>query len=257
MGPGEPRAERTRSVWMRGRLLLLLCGVFGGLLAALADLVQKEHASAVLKLAATSNTHLGLPLPRWAVLLFIAIVAGLVSIIFEADTMQKSFTRGLGILSVVMTAVPYSSPPTTISFLDASPAQISISEIITGTAFAQEAKDQAGERNPVVPIVLRLTSDKPAPDVAKVTVTVEKKAHPGTIAQQMVYRKDSADAGESHLIRQIPFSLPPGEYVLKIEASGHRIARRDLTVGPGGQVAVNVAMTSTAVPLFLQRLGEK
>lgn len=232
--------------------LLGLCAVFGGLLAALADLIQKEHASAVLKISSVVNTYLGLPLPRWGALLFIVIVAGLVSLIYGADTMQKSFVRGLGVLSVVMTAVPYTTPPTQVGLVDAD-NRSAVLDFVVGTALAQGSAPQSAGRAEQTPVTLRLRSDRPAPEVTKVTVTVVAPSTGNTIAR-MVYPRQPG-GGDGRLIRDVSFSLPPGHYVLRIEASEHRIVNQEIDVRDA-KVTRDVEMASTKVPLFLQRLGQ-
>ncbi len=252
MGNGQARPPAGPRDWA-STAQLGLCAVFGGLLAALADLVQKEHASAVLKISSVVNTYLGLPLPRWGALLFVVIAAGLVSLIYGADTMQKSFVRGLGVLSVVMTAVPYSTPPTQVSVVGAE-NRGALLELVVGTAMAQSGAAPAAGRADQTPVTLRLLSDRPADEVSEVTVTVVAPSTGGTIAR-MVYPKEKPAAGDARLIRNISFSLPPGRYVLRIEASGHRIVTQDIEVRDA-KVARDVEMPTTKVPLFLQRLGE-
>ena len=236
--------------------VLLLCGVFGGFIAAFADLMQKEHASAVLKIANTANTYLDVAMPKWVAFLFIAVVAGFVSLIFGADDVKKSFTTGLSALSIVMTAVPYTSPPTTVSLSDATGIRTAISEFVVRRAYAQETKPLPARGVGSVPIVLRLMSDRSAPDVEKVTVTVSDKADTSPIAR-LVFRKEPGKPSDGNLIRQVSFSLPPGDYSLRIEASGHRIVNRVVKVGAGGPMTIDVQMASTSIPLFLQRLGQK
>jgi len=251
MGNGQARPAAGPRDWA-STAQLGLCAVFGGLLAALADLVQKEHASPVLKLSSVVNTYLGLPLPRWGALLFIVIVAGLVSLIYQADNMQKSFVRGLSVLSVVMTAVPYSTPPTQVSFVGAE-NRSAIHELVVGVALAQSGTPAAG-RTDQIPVTLRLVSDRPAPEASEVTVTVVAPSTGRTIAR-MVYPNQKPVAGESRLIQDVSFSLPQGRYILRIEVSGHRIATQEIEVRDA-KVARDVQMQSTKVPLFLQRLGE-
>jgi hypothetical protein len=252
MGNGQARPAAGPRSWA-ATAQLGSCAVFGGLLAALADLVQKEHASAVLKISAVVNTYLGLPLPRWGALLFVVIVAGLVSLIYEADNMQKSFVRGLGILSVVMTAVPYSTPPTQVSFVGAE-NRSAVHELVVGVALAQTGTTGAVGRADQIPVTLRLLSDRPAPEVPEVTVTVVAPSTGRTIAR-MVYAKPKPVAGDGRLIQDVSFSLPQGRYLLRIEASGHRIATQEVEVRDA-KVTRDVQMQSTKVPLFLQRLGE-
>lgn len=251
MGSGQARPAVDHRDW-GSTVLLCFCAVFGGLLAALADLVQKEHASAILKIATVVNTYLGLPLPRWGALLFIVIAAGLVSLIYGADSMQKSFVRGLGVLSVVMTAVPYSTPPTQVGVADTD-NRSAILEFAVGTALAQGSTPRPASRAEQTPVTLRLLSDRPAPEVTKVTVTVVAPSTGSTIAR-MVYPEAHA-AGDSRLIRDVSFSLPPGRYVLRIEASGHRIVTQQIDVSDA-KVARDIEMVSTSVPLFLQRLNQ-
>jgi hypothetical protein len=98
-----------------------------------------------------------------------------------------------------------------------------------------------------------LLSDRPAPEVTKVTVTVVAPSTGSTIAR-MVYPEAHA-AGDSRLIRDVSFSLPPGRYVLRIEASGHRIVTQQIDVSDA-KVARDIEMVSTSVPLFLQRLNQ-
>ena len=87
-----------------------LAGGLGGILAVLSDLVQKEQASAILKIAYTMETSLLISFPPLiAVFLVVGLAIGL-CFVFEPETKAKAFYVGASILTIMMTLVPYELP---------------------------------------------------------------------------------------------------------------------------------------------------
>ena len=91
---------------------IYLCAAIGGLVAAIADLVQKESASAVVKFTSVAARHMQLETkPLW-VMLAIVVLAALLCFVFQPDNRRTAFSIGIGVIAVLMTATPYSAPPT-------------------------------------------------------------------------------------------------------------------------------------------------
>src|SRR5215475_10636398 len=89
-----------------------ICGAFGGLLATLGDLVQKQDASAVMKIRESLATTLKIPLPALLVMFFLVIFAVALCFVFTVDSYNSAFYRGASIIAILMTVMPYQVLPT-------------------------------------------------------------------------------------------------------------------------------------------------
>jgi hypothetical protein len=85
-------------------------GGFGGVVAVLGDLIQKQDASAALIFASTLNRIFQLGIATWAWALVLVILAVLLCLVFEPDTKPRAFYVGASILTLLMTAVPFKMP---------------------------------------------------------------------------------------------------------------------------------------------------
>lgn len=86
---------------------LYVCAAFGGFLAAVADVIQKEEASAVIKITQVSAEHMDITLkPIW-VLLGLVTCASFLCLVFQPGDRRAAFGVGLSVVAVVMTVTPY------------------------------------------------------------------------------------------------------------------------------------------------------
>ncbi|CCD90721.1 membrane hypothetical protein [Bradyrhizobium sp. ORS 375] len=93
-----------------GKLSIGLAGAFGGVIAVLGDLIQKQDASAVLVFASTLNRILQLAIATWGWALVLVALAVALCVIFEPDSKPRAFYIGASILALLMTAVPFKLP---------------------------------------------------------------------------------------------------------------------------------------------------
>lgn len=91
-------------------LTLYLCAAIGGLVATLADVVQKEEASATAKLTSVAALHLDTILhPLWTLWLLV-FLSGLLCFVFQPRDRRSAFAIGAGVIAMIMTVTPYDQP---------------------------------------------------------------------------------------------------------------------------------------------------
>lgn len=88
------------------------CAALGGLIASIADIVQKEEASAVVKITSLSARHLQVAVAPVSVLLLLVLLAAGLCFVFQPANRKASFSVGIGIIAIIMTLTPYRQPPT-------------------------------------------------------------------------------------------------------------------------------------------------
>ncbi|GAB4576506.1 MAG: hypothetical protein Tsb0019_00170 [Roseibium sp.] len=103
----DPSAEADHIVSPKTLLTIYLCAAIGGTIAALADLVQKEQASAVLKITTISARHLNLALQPLYVFLLVVILGVLLCFVFQPRNRKAGFAVGAGVIASIMTVTPY------------------------------------------------------------------------------------------------------------------------------------------------------
>lgn len=91
---------------------LFACAAIGGLCAAVADVVQKDDASAVSKITSVAARNLDLMIkPLW-VLMGLVLLAVLLCFVFQPRGRRSSFGIGAGVIATIMTVTPYQQPLT-------------------------------------------------------------------------------------------------------------------------------------------------
>ncbi len=100
----EKTTASRRSVTM---LTVYICAAIGGTIAAIADLVQKEQASAVLKMTSISARHLDLPVPPLYVFAIVVFLGVLLCFVFQPSNRRAGFAVGAGVIASIMTVTPY------------------------------------------------------------------------------------------------------------------------------------------------------
>jgi len=207
-------------------------GLVGGMIAALADVVQKQEASAIAKIEMVIETHLleGSSIPQCTVVLFLVLLAIALVFIFEAKTKIKAFFIGASVLSLIMTSVPYESARSLISRSNAP--------IFSPAVFLAQAEEP--ELSPRVDIHLETKNARP---IFEVTVTLRSLE-----TGEVIARSKFEDANFS-------FHQNPGHYVLVVEVPGYRIAGIILIIIPEIETEPYVIeLEPTWVPLPIQRL---
>lgn len=104
------REPHRRSIL--GRSALYACAAAGGLMAAIADVVQKEEASAVVKMTSASAQFMKMTMePIW-ILGLIIVLSAVLCFVFQPQGRKQSFGIGIGVIAAIMTATPFKPPPT-------------------------------------------------------------------------------------------------------------------------------------------------
>jgi len=86
---------------------IYVCAGIGGMIAAIADLVQKEQASAVLKMTTVSARHLNLAVPPLYIFLIVVFLGVLLCFVFQPNNRKAGFAVGAGVIASIMTVTPY------------------------------------------------------------------------------------------------------------------------------------------------------
>lgn len=100
----EQERASARTVSM---VTIYICAAIGGTIAAIADLVQKEKASAVLKMTTISARHLDLAVPPIYVFLIVVFLGVLLCFVFQPNNRRAGFAVGAGVIASIMTVTPY------------------------------------------------------------------------------------------------------------------------------------------------------
>lgn len=102
---GDGKASKTGiGVTM---VTIYVCAAIGGMMAAIADIVQKEQASAVMKLTTVSARHLELPIPPLYIFAIVVFLAVLLCFVFQPGSRRAGFAVGAGVIASIMTVTPY------------------------------------------------------------------------------------------------------------------------------------------------------
>lgn len=213
------------------KLKIGFSGLVGGTIAALADVVQKQEASAVAKIEAVIETHLleGTSIPQCTVVLFLVLLAVALVFIFEAKTKIKAFLIGASILSLIMTFVPYEAARSLIGRSNAP--------IFRPVVFFAQAEEPELFR---VDILLKTKDARPISELIATLRSLE--------TGKVIARSKFEDAN-------FFFHQSQGHYVLVVEVPGYRIAGIILIIVPEIEAEPYIIeLEPTWVPLPIQRL---
>jgi MFS family permease len=224
--------------------------MIGAVVAVMADLVQKEAASAVLKITGIANVHLGLivsPL-LWALGLVLLGVA--LCFVFEPATKKAAFYLGASIIALVMTAIPFQTPPTMV------------------TPEVEGQGEEASLRRLVV-----LAGLKAWPQIAEagarklevvVTVTAQPGGEPGPLllslfdeatGKQWRYSSSVRPGETATHVWLFPKNGHRRSFILRAEAKGYGIKEVTKAVPAGArQARLEVVLEPTSRPSWLETL---
>lgn len=93
-------------------LTIYVCAAIGGMIAAIADIVQKEQASAVIKISSISARHLNLQVQPLYVLGLVVLLGVLLCFVFQPGNRRAGFAVGAGVIASIMTVTPFQSRQT-------------------------------------------------------------------------------------------------------------------------------------------------
>lgn len=225
---------------------IALSAAIGAVISIMGDLIQKQDASATLKLSAILARNVMPRITPLAVVCFLIVLAVAIAFIFKANTGKEAFYRGLSVISLLMLATPYQLPQTLpqgapgvrvgmvrgvdvaagvpgpgVNGLPASLAQVS------GSVFT--------------PVHVRLeTSDhRPVSNITAILIDPSTSRVLGSLRRE----ED-----------EFTFFTRPGAYLLRIEAPGYFIVTYTLRVEKEQRNFIRITLQATWLPIFLQRL---
>ncbi|MHA7772546.1 hypothetical protein [Roseibium sp. M-1] len=99
--------KSARSLGTSTMVTIYICAAIGGTIAAIADLVQKEQASAVLKMTTISARHLNLAVQPLYIFAAIVVLGVLLCFVFQPVNRRAGFAVGAGVIAAIMTVTPY------------------------------------------------------------------------------------------------------------------------------------------------------
>ncbi len=236
-------------------LPIVLSGAVGAILAVLSDLIQKNEASATLKIAHTIETTVGIHFPPIVSVLLVLSLAISLCIISEAETKTKAFYIGASILAIMMTLVPYRLPPS----LPTSPQQPALGIKLQGGTWHDVIRPTPALHHTLETNyhVRRVdTSDVLDLPVEIILVPDDKSQY--SVATVKILYLDRTIVGQvTGDAKRINSFLNAGEYIVRVESPGYAILEKIITVEPFGVRSENVftlKLGSTNVPLTVQRL---
>ncbi len=222
------------------RFLIGWSAAIGGVIAALADMVQKgETASAIIKMSGTLETIFRSGISPIFVIVLIVGLGVALSFIFEADTKQRSFFIGASILSIIMTFVPIEALPN----LPQSPTVPNLQLQPTGLGLLQPSAAFAQEPNAPQNVQVQLHLEpKDGEAISKAIISV-KDVKTRKIIGRSVIATTAYD-----------FYLAPGDYIITVEVPGYLREYRRVSVEEGEPQSLNLPLKPTLIPLPFQRL---
>jgi hypothetical protein len=208
----------------------------GASAAVLADLTQKNEASALLKIGDVVGA-------TWLAALVVVVLAVAVCFIFECPTPRRAFYTGASVLTILMATVPYKIPPSINTNPDkvatAAPRQ-------TGWLLGPSMAYAQARTAAASPVALRvnLTTEDGRP-VSRALLTLRDPESDAIVARSNL-------SGAS-------FDLypAPGRYALVVEVPGYAITRREIDLRAGRPLQLDIRLEADAIPLPLQRLYRK
>jgi len=229
---------RSSKLSTRQKIYVGLSGGFGGVLAILADLIQKEQASAVVKVDEALRTTLMLSISPLIVAALLVGFSVALCFVFSVDSSKSAFYRGASILTVLMTLVPYKVPlsiPTTPEQAQPPVQSSVIDNLLVPVVYAQTpAGAQAKFR-----IDVRLSTSN-GKKVASAIYTLVDPTTGATIARSNVQGNEFS------------FYVTGRDYLLRVEAPNYSIAQRPLNVK--SSQTITIPLTATWMPLAIQRV---
>jgi hypothetical protein len=197
-----------------------ICAAIGGFVAAIADMVQKEDASAIAKMTSVSARHMAVTMqPHW-ILLLLVILATALCFVFQPTERKQSFGVGVGIIAAIMTVTPYKQPPTGAPLIE---------KIDRGHLGALLHYAQAN-----VADVFEVQAANLGQSAAVVGVSVFLKS-----SSQELYQKNVLEPGSAGQFRfDLKDSSASDRIGYLVDVNGIRLQPRELEVGRGPLSAV-------------------
>ena len=229
--------------------------LIGAVVAVLGDLIQKEAASAVLKVSSVAHDYLNLPAPPivWALIL-VALGVG-IGCASQPNTYLGALYAGASVLALMMTPVPYKPPP-------APPT----GGLAAGLGQPGAAKNllAADFRSGI--IILTATSDSlelsvnlqaPKEGPRATALVTGREARRDLAPNVYEYRAALVPGGTTtHRLAFKPHrESTPSTYTVRVEADGYEISTVEQNILPGSErVDFTIILKPSRQPLWMQRL---
>jgi hypothetical protein len=240
--------------------------LLGAAIAVLADVIQKEAASATLKIAAAAAEHLRIAAPPivWAGILVLLGVG--VCFVNEPRSRQSAFYAGASIVALLVTVVPYKPPPPPPS--EESPKPARPTSLRPGDIVLAQVKPQEGG----VPLDDALqNSMRTLGAIFRRSITVLVKADPNELPTSVLVTLTRVDLSGRRawqdrisfkpdgsalmlVVRPEAVSRPPIRYFVTVEAEGFAIASASRAVNEDTFQVFEMPLKPSRAPLWLQRL---
>ena len=245
-----------------------LSAAVGGMIAVLADLVQKEQASAIVQLTTAVNQFSeGFAIPVGGMGLLLVVLAVGMSFVMQPSNRFAAFYTGASIITVVMTGIPYDRPP-----------PIEVIEDLTGTEIIEPSAFKTyphGIRKPVFPVE-KVQQDGRIPVIVTVSGPADKWG-PNSVLEGKLFDKVSGrtwelnqgaaktrrGGGQINFIYKFyvdasePVNGTFAHLYVRVEADGYTIGKAQKKVTRLGQpVELNVTLEPSNLPVWLQRTME-
>ncbi len=212
----------------------------GGLLAIMSDIAQKQDASAVEHLQSALGGVLGVRTYPAVVAIVLIILSIALSFIFSAQSNKNAFYVGASILAIMMTAVPYSPPPS----LSTSPTANRTDAgqrvgLLDRLMIPPQVHAQSGSSNPrSYPVEVHLQTDDKKPVTSAIFSLIDADSG-------QVLGRSRVQSGD------FTFYAQNRPSTLRVLVDGYAIAERPLNTSVR---TLTIQLTSSNVPLALQRI---
>jgi len=225
--------------YIKNNYTCLLASIAGSLIAILADTMQKNVASAVFKIKDTL-VLLGIPATNWLACIVLIAVGTLLCGIFNILEKKRAFYSGLGVISFIMTVVPYEKPKDLKQGALESSKGIDIRSLFFTSAYAQTNKIEVASVQ--VDVKLVLPEGKMIQDNCIVTL---KDVESNVLGQSIITDPS------------LTFYQKPGTYLLQIEASGYELISYQFTIEQTDAKIIKqltFKLQQSAVPVYIQKI---
>lgn len=205
----------------RSQWILVLCAALGAVIAGVGDHLVKQGASATQSIAEYlwMDLHVGRNPEQGIALLFLVVIAALLTLVFDASSKRAAFAIGVGVLSTIFTLTPYKEKP------------------VLPEATANASFSPAVPAAPLLDRMLGVTpawAQKPAATGTMHLVVQQERGRPElTITILDLDRRRVV--GRARYLDRTDFRIPlaGGAYRLTIESPGARPARGDVRIAAG------------------------
>lgn len=254
---GEPAEQSPTSTrWQKVRQFggrALSAGI-GAVLAVMADLIQKENASAVVKVSSVTSEHLSLTAPPFVWALVLIALGISLCLVFEPKTKARAFYLGASVVALVMTAVPYSPPPSAPPPLTAGQMNplLPNHNFFLANAHAQILKTESREDTVELEIrAIDLAEKQTREEVIEVLLSV----YDTTNEEKWQFNLSVPSGDISKKSWVLPASSQERTFLVRAEAEGYKVFTSEHSV-PGGAtlVSVPVLLIPTVVPLWVDKM---